>query len=49
MTCITSVDGMTEECILSSPGAGFDGSVEAWYVRVRVTRVDRGVVYMYKG
>lgn len=34
MTCITSVDGMTEECILSSPGAGFDGSIEAWYVRV---------------
>jgi len=31
MTCITSVDGMTEECILSSPGAGFDGSIEAWY------------------
>jgi hypothetical protein len=31
MTCLTSIDGFTEECILSSPGSGEEGSIESWY------------------
>jgi len=31
MTCLTSIDGFTEECILSSPGTGEEGSIESWY------------------
>merc|ERR550537_1212189 len=32
LTCLTSVDSMTEECILSSPGSGGEeDSIESWY------------------